>query len=87
MGVPVIVSNQCGAAELISPGLNGWVCDPDSVAPLALLMAEAAGAAGSKMGGVARRTAEGFSVDKMADQMINLYGMLLGRPRGERIGN
>lgn len=87
MGVPVIVSNQCGAAELISPGLNGWVCDPDCVAPLALLMAEAAGAAGSKMGGVARRTAEGFSVDKMANQMINLYGMLLGRPRVERIGN
>ena len=86
MGVPAIVSNQCGAAELISPGSNGWVCEPDSVAPLARLMAGMAGSGMSEMEGVARLTAEGFGVDKMADQMINLYATLLGRPTGESIG-
>ena len=85
MGVPAIVSNQCGAAELINPGTNGWVCKPDSVAPLARLMAGMAGAGVRDMEGVARLTAEGFGVDKMADQMINLYAILLGRPTGESV--
>jgi UDP-glucose:(heptosyl)LPS alpha-1,3-glucosyltransferase len=26
-GLPVLTSIQCGAAELIEPGVNGWVCD------------------------------------------------------------
>ncbi len=78
MGVPVIVSNQCGAAELVKPGKNGWVCAPDAVAPLAKLMVMAA-AAGAKMNSAARLTAEGFGVEKMADQMTDLYALLLGR--------
>lgn len=86
MGLPAIVSSQCGAAELISPGSNGWVCEPDAVTPLARLMVEMAGAGMSKFEGVARITAEGFGIDKMADQMIDLYAKLLGRPPGGSIG-
>ena len=29
MGLPAIVSSRCGAAEIIEPGVNGWVCEPD----------------------------------------------------------
>src|SRR5437016_5000215 len=41
MGLPAIVSSRCGAAEIIEPGVNGWVCEPDDVAGLARLMHEA----------------------------------------------
>lgn len=27
-GVPVLVSSRCGAADLVRPGVNGWVFDP-----------------------------------------------------------
>ena len=86
MGVPIIVSRQCGAAELVIPGRNGWVCEPGSVSQLARLMAELAGASGSEMDSAARHTAEGFGIDKMADRMIDLYAKLLGRSRGEPVG-
>jgi UDP-glucose:(heptosyl)LPS alpha-1,3-glucosyltransferase len=78
MGVPVIVSSQCGAAEIVEQGRNGWVCAPDAVGPLAQLMLEAAGADGPGTAGAARRTAEGYGVERMADRMIGLYAMLLG---------
>jgi UDP-glucose:(heptosyl)LPS alpha-1,3-glucosyltransferase len=87
MGLPVIVSNQCGAAELVIPGRNGWVCDFGSVAQIARLMTGLAGAAGGEMESAARHTAESFGIDKMADQMVNLYALLLGRSRGEPVGD
>jgi UDP-glucose:(heptosyl)LPS alpha-1,3-glucosyltransferase len=78
MGVPVIVSDQCGAAEIVEPGRNGWVCAPDAAGPLAQLMVEAAGAAGEGIANAARRTAEGYGVERMSERMIALYAMLLG---------
>jgi len=86
MGVPAIVSDQCGAAELINSGSNGWVCKPDSVAPLASLMARMPGTRMSEMEGAARAMAEGFGIGKMARQMIDLYAKLLGRPVDGSIG-
>src|SRR5207237_6523060 len=41
MGLPAIVSSRCGAAEIIEPGVNGWVCEPDDAASIARLMHEA----------------------------------------------
>jgi UDP-glucose:(heptosyl)LPS alpha-1,3-glucosyltransferase len=87
MGVPVIVSNRCGAAEIVEEGINGWVCEPSAAIPLAQLMCGAAEMAGGPIDIAARRTAEGFGIDKMADQMAALYTMLLGRPRGEPSGD
>src|SRR5881227_3172892 len=29
MALPAIVSTQCGAAEIIEPGVNGWLCQAD----------------------------------------------------------
>ncbi len=77
MGMPAIVSARCGAAELIEPGVNGWVCDPNDSAGIARLMRDAEAAI--RRGGVnaaARATAERFSVDAMAAQLQRLYDTL-----------
>ncbi|CAM9882780.1 unnamed protein product, partial [Phaeothamnion confervicola] len=76
MGVPVIVSSQCGAAEVVEPGVNGWVCAPGEADPISGLMLEAAKAAGPGMSGAARRTAEGYGIEGMADRMTRLYELL-----------
>ena len=79
MGLPAIVSRQCGAAEVVEHGRNGWVCEADAPASLASLMIEAAGVPRAQVGAAARSTAEGFGIDKMAGRMIDLYERLLGR--------
>ena len=78
MGLPAIVSARCGAAEVIEPGMNGWVCQPDDVPGIARLMKEADGAirAGRPLGSAARATAERFGFDAMARQLVSLYGTL-----------
>jgi UDP-glucose:(heptosyl)LPS alpha-1,3-glucosyltransferase len=77
MGLPAIVSTQCGAAEIIQAGANGWICDPDAVGPLAGLMTEFEGAARERLGAAARATAESFGIEKMVGMMNNLYARLL----------
>ncbi len=83
MGVPVIVSTQCGAAEIVDPGSNGWVCPPDAPDALAGLMIEGAGAAGRGASDAARSAAERYGIERMADRMVGLYEELLRRrPQG-----
>lgn len=84
MGVRVIVSSQCGAAEIVEPGRNGWVCEPDAPGPLSRLMLEAGNIAIEGMSAAARRTAEGYGMDRMADRMKGLYESLLGNPHRVR---
>ena len=77
-GLPVITSTQCGAAELIAEGVNGYVRDALDVAGLAealtnairnLRTAEAADAA--------RRSAEPLDLSSMAARLADLYRQLL----------
>jgi UDP-glucose:(heptosyl)LPS alpha-1,3-glucosyltransferase len=77
MGLPAIVSTRCGAAEVIRPGANGWVCEPDDAQALARLM-QAAGKAihDPATEGAARATAEGFAIDAMAARLAQLYASL-----------
>lgn len=77
MGLPAIVSSRCGAAEVIEPGVNGWVCEPDDVPGLAALL-QKAHAAGAGVGEAARRTAERFGIDAMARELVALYAKLAG---------
>ena len=74
MGLPAILSSRCGAAEIIEPGVNGWVCRPDDVAGIAELCrkAEAALRPGT-IGQAARATAERFGIDAMAGRLADLY--------------
>ena len=78
MGLPAIVSARCGAAEVIEPGVNGWVCQPDDAAGIAQLMKEADAAirAGKPLGAAARATAERFGFDAMAQKLVELYRKL-----------
>lgn len=77
MGVPVIVSTQCGAAEIVVPGRNGWTCMPDAPDHLARLMIEVADAGSNGAGDAARHTAEAYGIERMADTMVGLYETLL----------
>ena len=77
MGVPVIVSRRCGAAELVRAGENGWVCEAHDAAGLAALLAQAAAKAReATMQAAARASAEGFGIDEMAKKLIGLYAAL-----------
>ncbi len=75
MGVPVIASRRCGAAELVREGENGWTCAPRDAQALASAM-ERAAAAGSRMREAARATAERCGLDAMAERLIGLYRSL-----------
>jgi UDP-glucose:(heptosyl)LPS alpha-1,3-glucosyltransferase len=77
MGLPAIVSSRCGAAEVIEPGVNGWVCEPDDVAGIARLMQEADRTVhDGRMGKAARATAERYGLEAMAGQLARLYESL-----------
>jgi UDP-glucose:(heptosyl)LPS alpha-1,3-glucosyltransferase len=77
MGLPAIVSSSCGAAEVIEPGVNGWVCRADDAAQLGALMRQADAALRSNdLGLAARATAERYGLDAMARKLEELYSSL-----------
>jgi UDP-glucose:(heptosyl)LPS alpha-1,3-glucosyltransferase len=77
MGLPAIVSTHAGAAEIIVPGVNGWVCEPDDVPRIASLMQEADRAVRTgDMPQAARATAERYGMDAMAGKLATLYERL-----------
>jgi UDP-glucose:(heptosyl)LPS alpha-1,3-glucosyltransferase len=74
MGLPAIVSERCGAAEIIESAVNGWICQPDDAPGIARLMREAdLGLRTNDLQKAARATAERFGVDAMAAQLVSLY--------------
>ena len=77
-GLPLVTSAQCGAAELIESGVEGYVCrDPLDVVELArcLNLAAAPGQA-QRMGAAARTKVEPFGLERMAQQLTGLYAEL-----------
>jgi UDP-glucose:(heptosyl)LPS alpha-1,3-glucosyltransferase len=82
MSLPAIVSSRCGAAEVIEPGVNGWVCEPDDAAGIAQSMHAADRAArNERIGKAARATAERYGVDEMAGRLASLHGTLAAEKR------
>lgn len=79
MGLPVIVSERTGAAEVLRPGENGWTCQAGDAAGLARRMLEADRALrdGPRLGEAARASAERFGIDDMAGRLAALYAGLL----------
>ena len=78
-GLPLITSLQCGAAEFVESGVEGYVCrDPLDVVELArcLNLAAAPGQA-QRMGVAARRRVEAYGLAVMAQQLTRLYSELL----------
>jgi UDP-glucose:(heptosyl)LPS alpha-1,3-glucosyltransferase len=81
MGLPAIVGRRSGAAEILQPGRNGWICDPQDVPGLAQLLREAAAASGDNhMLGAARAAAEGYGIEDMARKLADLYTALGATP-------
>jgi UDP-glucose:(heptosyl)LPS alpha-1,3-glucosyltransferase len=77
MGLPAIVSAGGGAAELIEPGVNGWLWQPDDAPALARLLAAAdAAARAGGMDAAARASAERLGADATARQVSELYASL-----------
>jgi UDP-glucose:(heptosyl)LPS alpha-1,3-glucosyltransferase len=80
-GLPVIVSREAGASELIEHGVNGLLLNDASVAELARQMAslerDRAGAA--RLGCAARKSVEGLTWDTVADQTMSVYRELLAK--------
>jgi UDP-glucose:(heptosyl)LPS alpha-1,3-glucosyltransferase len=85
MGLPAIVGRRSGAAEILRPGRNGWICNPQDVPGLAQLLREAAAASGDNhMLGAARAAAEGYGIEDMARKLADLYTALEVSPGKER---
>ena len=76
-GLPVVTTRQCGTAEIIDEGTNGFVVDALAVDELAQRLVRLTGAAAPDMGRRARERAMDFGVGKMAEQFVDLYRGLL----------
>lgn len=79
-GLPLLTSTQCGAAEWIEEGKNGWVRDALDVDGYreAISLWLAGRARDENYRQAARHTAEPFTLDRMAQELNALYRELLG---------
>lgn len=77
-GLPALVSTTCGAAEIVTSGVNGEVCAARDVAALAAALERLCAESG-QYAAAARASVEALSLEAMAGRLIDLYGRLLGR--------
>ncbi len=78
-GLPVITTPQCGAAELIEEGVNGYVVGALEVDALADRLARLDVLAAQEKGRRARKRAEGLGLAAMAEQLLALYRSLAAK--------
>ena len=74
-GLPVIVTEHVGAADLVTPGVNGYVVpirDPDAIAERLQHLYDRPELV-REMGRNARRVAERFTWSRYGDAMLRLY--------------
>ncbi len=76
-GLPVTTTFQCGTAELIEPGANGFVVDALAPDALAAALGRLDSATARAMGQRARQCAEGLSLESMTQRLVALYRSLL----------
>jgi UDP-glucose:(heptosyl)LPS alpha-1,3-glucosyltransferase len=84
-GLPVVVTVQCGAAELVEQGSNGVIYDVFDEAALMRSVGSFDAARARDMGARARETAERFGLDAMAQTLAALYRDLARGPGGQRL--
>jgi UDP-glucose:(heptosyl)LPS alpha-1,3-glucosyltransferase len=78
-GLPVVVSRQCGAAELVREGVNGYVVDALDVAALAAAMAAVAKRGPVEMSEDARASVLDLGLPAMGERLVALYRRLLAK--------
>ncbi|HZV53748.1 MAG TPA: glycosyltransferase family 4 protein [Rhodocyclaceae bacterium] len=76
-GLPVVTSSTCGAAELLQPGENGFVCEAMDRERLAEHLDTLTGP-GRPDPSVVRASVEHLGLDTMVRQLSRLYATLLG---------
>jgi UDP-glucose:(heptosyl)LPS alpha-1,3-glucosyltransferase len=76
-GLPVIVTPQCGTAELIDEGKSGFIVDALTVDALAERLARLDVSTAQAMGRRARERAEGLSIKSMAEHLLVIYRSLV----------
>jgi UDP-glucose:(heptosyl)LPS alpha-1,3-glucosyltransferase len=70
-GLPVVTSPKCGAAELIEPGKNGFICNAVDAPAIAQRLAEIARSPEMRL--AARASAAPYSLKFLAGQLLTLY--------------
>ena len=78
-GLPVVVTPQCGTAELIEEGVDGFIVDALAVDTLAERLARLDVSTAEAMGRRARERARALSLQSMAEKLLALYRSLLNR--------
>jgi UDP-glucose:(heptosyl)LPS alpha-1,3-glucosyltransferase len=81
-GLPIVVSRQCGAAELVREGVNGHVVDALDAGALAAAMAAVAKRGPLEMSEDARASVLDLGLAAMGERLVALYRRLLaGEPQ------
>jgi UDP-glucose:(heptosyl)LPS alpha-1,3-glucosyltransferase len=79
-GLPVITSLTCGAAELITPGVNGYVCDATDAGALAERMAALLSCDDrERWRQAARATVEPLTLEAMSRALNDIYQSAISR--------
>lgn len=76
-GLPVIVTRQCGAAELVRDGVTGRVVDALDAGALAGAMDDVAGRVSDDLREDARASVTHLGLDAMGERLIALYRAVL----------
>jgi glycosyltransferase involved in cell wall biosynthesis len=79
-GCAVVATDVGGVREVVTHGEDGWLVEPERPSELAAAMRRALedSASASRLGQAARRTAAThFTLDRMVDETLSLYEMLL----------
>lgn len=76
-GLPVITTTQCGAAEFIEAGKNGYTCDALDGDALARALIDVRALPPGAARAAARAAVAGLTLDAMAGQLVKLYEALL----------
>jgi UDP-glucose:(heptosyl)LPS alpha-1,3-glucosyltransferase len=80
MGLPALVGRRSGAAEILSDGQDGWLCDPADPRGLARLLGEADRAMrDARVREAARACAERYGIGETAKKLAEIYLGLAGR--------
>jgi len=75
-GLPLVTTTTCGAAEIVVPGVNGYVAAPHDIEALAQhLDALCVPGVAPSMIAAARAAAAALSLDAMVTQLLALYAM------------
>jgi UDP-glucose:(heptosyl)LPS alpha-1,3-glucosyltransferase len=82
-GLPAVVTEQCGAAELVK-GAAGAICDAFSADSLVAALRRVAEGDPAAQRGAARAAVEGLGLDAMGARLEALYEALLARGAGGR---